>query len=1420
MKKLFLLLALTAGCCSGVQAQRVTDALNRGLVAVPTGSTSGSRTNFVSWRRLADEYYDVTYNLYKDGTRVASNLTNTCYNDGSQAYNTTQYQVAAVVKGVEQAKCAPVKPWTQYVYKLDDRRTATGYLDIGLAAVYDRAGLDVSEHYEPNDAEMADLDGDGELEIIVKRLNTNDASASGTWGEMYSVNSNEFVVLDAYDVNWQTGEASLLWRIDCGPNMASMNSTEIDIIAYDWDEDGKAEVALRGADNMIVYGPDGKTSLWTVGDMTVNTRDKMTSHTDLQYAWTHTGAEYLIYMNGQTGAKYQVSTYPLRRLESGESSENSAWGDSYGHRSTKHFLGAPVLDGRHASLFLARGIYTRHKMVAMKLDKASHTWSEQWRWQCKDKNSPWFGNGYHNFIIADVDEDGRDEIVYGSMVIDDNGKGLSTTGYGHGDAQHVGDFDPYRKGLEFFGCLEEGPYYGFNYRNATTSEVYYKHTAGDDDGRAMMANFSDNWPGSLGRSSSSVMMSSVTDQLRSDLGSDAYINYGDLNFRIYFDGDLCSEILDSPGTAKEAKIEKPGVGRLFTSNGCNMNNDSKNTPCFQGDIIGDWREEFVVRCGRNLRVYTTGISTTYSMPCLWFDHQYRQAMVWQMMAYNQPPHLSFFLGEMEGFNVAPPAQTMQGRTEVANGGTIATTNAHLLMAETNDMTVSVTDGAAPYILTVNTPTWVQGTDVDGTTATKVKTDGSIGAKNLPDISTTVYTHSLTGGAFTGAMRLVKQGDGTLVLPKVIEKYTGETSVWAGTLKFDGTLQSSPLWLNRFTTLVSDGGTFSKGITALYASRIVPGGEQNMGSITTSKLTLNYGARLVLDVYPNLKADNINADELVIEAKTGEAWTTYGPQYLAPVVEIVTQSALPDGTYDLGNVGTLTGNVEDIVLEGADNATLKYNEGHLWLVVGTGVADLCPEATITENSLQTTSEGILLPVVDIKPNSFVASDGNTVMPLLTATFTDLEGNTSKADIVDTPYAEDYETATDASAWTNGAGTLELVSGDATFGQYIHHSMAGTNIAANRSAYTLFGKDLSSLTTYNIEFDARLRAGNVADRSVTDFVVMTKGAVIPTTKNIGFDYSNDRCNAAGTKYLFRMKAANSQNFTINETTALTVAAEWTHFVIAVDVEARTATYTLTQAGTTIGSGVFTIPTGTSCEAYGLFVLDGRGYGESMFDNIRIYRTDRYGYAFEQPGTLTVTAASEGHIASETTYNADFVGVQIGNAGYTSFGCNYALDLSSAGLEAAYVVTEYSGNSVHLEPVSEAPAATGLLLKGEAATYRLPIVTMAEVPAQNMLVAVTEAEGYAVDSDDIYALANMSQGVGFYLCTQGVVVPAGKAYLPLPAATRSFIGFDEGVTTGVADLPQADGQQRYFTPTGIWVATPSKGLYITNGKKVVIK
>ena len=1217
----FAMAAVVLTCCQTAVAQRFTDNLDRGLVAVPTGSSGNSTSNLVTWRRLADEYYGVTYNVYKNGTKVASNLTVTTYNDSKSAPATTSYQVAAVVNGVEQAKCAAVTPWAQYVYKIDTRRCPTGYLDIDLASVYDRDGNDVTDHYSPNDAEMADLDGDGQLEIIIKRLNTVDAAGYDSGLDdakgndryiIYPVESKEFVVIDAYDVNWQTGAASLLWRIDCGPNMVSANSTEIDIIAYDWDEDGKAEAVLRGADNMIVYGSDGKTQLYTIGDMSVNTRktwytsnEKGSSTGSLAY--TSTGAEYLLYLNGLTGALYQKIDYPLTR---GNASD---WGDTSGHRSSKYFFGAPFLDGRNASLFLGRGIYTRHKMMAMDLNRSTHEWSTRWSWNCSDSSSPWYGNGYHNFIIADVDEDGRDEIVYGSMVIDDNGKGLSTTGLGHGDAQHVSDFDPYRNGLEFFGCNEDKP--AMNYRNATTSEIYIRRTATDDDGRGLMANFTNSYPGSQGRSVSTGILSSVKDEEISVLGGDSFINWGNLNFRIYWDGDLCSEVLDSPGTAKEASIEKPGTGRLFTSSGCNMNNSSKNNPCFQGDIIGDWREEIVVRHGAGLRVYTTGLVTGYSMPSLWFDHQYRQAMVWQMMAYNQPPHLSYFLGEMENITMAPPALTTRGRTLIANGGTVAkSVTSPVLLCETNDMTVSVADGASPEVVFVNAPTWVQGHD------------------DNDNITATVYTHTLTGGAFTGSTRLTKQGDGVLVLPAVTETYTGNTDIWAGTLQFDGVMESSPVWLNRFTTLKSAGGTFKKGITADYGASVIPGGEGNVGSITVSTLTLNFGARLVLDVDAvSMNADQVNASALVIGTQTDTIWEKYGPQYLKPVIELrQLNGTLPEGTYDLGSIGTVTGSVSDIILEGLDGApssSLQFTGGHLLLVVGSGVSTVCAQAAITQTGLRKNGEGLFLPVVSIAKTGFTYN-GKTVFPNLTATFTNLSGEESEADILNTLYQEDYEDKEEVTGWTaKYLPPMSIATGDATYGKYLQIDLGST---ATRYAYTRpSGVDVSGCLSYNIEFDLAIKPGNT-DR--VEFCVMSKNGTNPT--NNWDNYASINSNA---NMLFDITAAdkNSTSFVVNGTdTATTLASgTWYHYTLEVDRTANTVKWSVSNGD----SGTFTLPDGTSSEFDGFYFVAGRYNSVIKLDNIRIYQTDQYAYTFTEPGTLSVVSSYDGCKPSAATFTA---------------------------------------------------------------------------------------------------------------------------------------------------------------------------------------
>lgn len=1253
--RVLLCASLFLWTCVPASAQRVTDNLDRGLVAVKLGGST-----FLSWRILAQEYFGVTYNVYRDGVKIAEGLTVSNFTDSGAG---NSYTVSAVVNGVEQAQSASVSslwPVSDKGNQVD--KYLSGRIDLTLATVYDRNGNDVTANYSPNDAEFADLDGDGQLEMIIKRLNTVDAA------NVYpQSNTTEFVVLDAYDINWQTGTATLMWRIDCGPNMVSLNSTEINIIAYDWDGDGRAEVVLRGADNMIVYDNTGKNRLYTIGDMTVNTRNTFDPANGAQYAWTHTGNEYLLYLNGQTGALYQQMDYPLKRLEYASNLSDEWGGRGYGHNSSKYFFGAPFLDGRNASLFMARGIYGTHKMIAMDLN--GHTWSERWSWNCRDTSSPWYGQGYHNFVVADVDEDGRDEIVYGSMVIDDNGKGLYTTGYGHGDAQHVSDFNPYRKGLEFFGCLEDEPTWGCNYRDATTGKVLYKFTSSGDDGRCMMDNISNSYPGSLGHSSASQTISSVTRGEVSGAGSifhfkDTNIS---LNFRIYWDGDLLSELLDSPGTMGSPMIFKPEVGRLLTGAVGNMNNDSKNNACFQGDIIGDWREEIVVRKGANgVSIYTSVIPSENPIPCLWFDHQYRQAMVWQMMAYNQPPHVSYFVGELEGYTTAPPPYTMAGRQEISNGETIAGSSGDQLIAcETNNMTISVSNGAQPSVFIDNAPSWVQGNDVNGTTGARVTGNGEVAATNLPRINRTYYTHTLTGGAFAGNMWLVKQGDGTLVLPKVTETYTGRTDVWAGTLQFDGTMQSSPVWMNRHTTLNTTGGTFSGGLTMEYGATLNMGGETSgtVSAATVSNLTLNYGAQVVFDVAGTNMGDNdlltVNGT-LTVDKKTGGNWETYGPEHLVPVFVLRSSETLESGDYPIAKVEAFGTDADTDIAKiklnkddlDCDDASLLYDAASkvLYLhIEGLTVPDYGGELSINVTGMAPTEvsatdyplaakETFYLPVVSVTAPNF-----SGITPTVSGTFTPLGGTETDLGTSGTNmlYSQDYESATDASAWTNGAGTLELVSGDATYGSYIHHSMVSTNIAANRSAYTLFGNmDFANVSQYNIEFDTRITAGNMADRSVTDLVVMTNDATIPTTKNIGYDFSQN--NGTRSNYLFRLKAANSQVFTINDgnETITLDASKWYHVKLLVDVETKTVGYNISQGNASVASGTFTVPT-SSCLPKGLFILDGRGSGDSKFDNINVYYTkDFSSYTFTEPGTLTLKASVPGYKSKTETFTVPAV------------------------------------------------------------------------------------------------------------------------------------------------------------------------------------
>ena len=943
MKRLFLLTILGAMACA-IQAQRVTDILDRGIVAIPANGGY-----LVSWRIMGEEYYDTKFNLYRDGTKIASDLTVSNFQDSGGSSSAT-YQVEAVVRGVAQEKSKAVKAW------------GNTYLDVKVQPVVNRDGNTIgnsttngsatSSGYTINDISLADVDGDGITEFIVKRNNSQ--------GNLRQTsNTTDFHLYECYKM-----DGTRLWWIDLGPNMLAGPDEQWDMIGYDWDRDGKAEVLMRGADNMIIHTATGKTI--NVGDMTYDNGKAQGLATREEY--THHGPEYLLYLNGETGEPYldwdgsdswTPMAYPLPRFEEGEaknvnnqtSAEYAAvWGEQdTGHRSCKHYFGAPYLDGVHASIFLGRGCYTRHKFCALDVDPQTHELTQRWRWNCYDSRSAWFGNGFHNFQIADVDMDGRDEIMFGSMVIDDTGYGLSTTGLGHGDAQHCGDLDPYRWGLEQFTCQEGSE--GNSYWNATTGEIYYRKSDGGDDGRCLAGNFTNNYPGGQGRSVSSGVIGLSSDKVINTNGDAMSGSYANLNNRIYWDGDLLDEILNSAGgEGRPAAIFKWGGSRIWTSEGAVHNNSSKCNPSAQGDILGDWREEVVLRTSDNsaMRIFCTTYTTNYGLYTLWHDHEYRNAMAWQCVGYNQPPHPSFFLGELEGITIAPPPLLLRGRTLAPNGSPIGTTADHLLITGYEDQTFTVEDGASPYILTVNAPAWVQGSGSQQATTSTPKS---------PTRTIINYTTTLIGGAFTGETRLVKQGEGTLVLPAVTHKHTGETNVWQGTLQFDGTMEASPVWLNRHTTLISDGGRFLGGLRADYNATIYPGGKEKVGAVTASTLTLGFGSRVVFDATtpsasaeattPSASAegitlDQLNAQTLVVDTRD---WS-FGPKYKTPVFEFRTPGDMPAGTYLLGTLDKVEGDISDILIEGITGKRfyLQHEDGRLYLVL----EDMREATTVTWN----------------------------------------------------------------------------------------------------------------------------------------------------------------------------------------------------------------------------------------------------------------------------------------------------------------------------------------------------------------------------------------------------------------------------------------------------------------------------------------
>ncbi|MBQ8922472.1 MAG: hypothetical protein IJ060_10005 [Oscillospiraceae bacterium] len=592
----------------GGNGTAIMEYLDRGIYAVKSGNGM-----FVSWRWNADDADDAEFRLYRDGTLIYTSKSGnaTSYQDNGGNAN-SRYRVDTVANGtvVSSEECRFT--------------SGTNYFDIALKSP--------GSQYSPNDCCVGDADGDGQYEIFLKwdPANAKDNSQDGKTDNVY---------IDCYTL---TGKQ--LWRIDMGVNIrAGQHYTQMCVA--DFDCDGKAELITKTADGT----KDGKGKV--IGDGSKNYVNGAGRILD--------GPEYLTLFDGLTGAALDTIDFPVPRGKV----TKATWGDDYGNRVDRFNSGIAYLDGVHPSAIYGRGYYTRLTVSAV--DVRGGKLVKRWVYDTGfDKKTPGWGCGNHNLMAADSDNDGKQEIFMGASAIDDNGKLLWTTGQLHGDAMHLGDLIPDRPGLELWECHEDNPW-GESCIDAKTGEVIFHINNTKDTGRCAADNI---WSGNKGAEFWGAADGNVYDKSGKKIGGTRPAQ----NFFIYWDGDLEREILDGTNISKMTAADK--IDRIFTATGCASNNSTKSVPCMTADLFGDWREELIMRTDDNqkIRIWCTAAETKVRLTTLMHDMQYRAQNCCQQSAYNQPPHVSYYLGSdaplperpnviVNGKSTAQPAEPVNGK---------------------------------------------------------------------------------------------------------------------------------------------------------------------------------------------------------------------------------------------------------------------------------------------------------------------------------------------------------------------------------------------------------------------------------------------------------------------------------------------------------------------------------------------------------------------------------------------------------------------------------------------------------------------------------------------------------------------------------------------------------------------------------------
>lgn len=587
--------------------------LSRGLIGIPT-----EEGMYFSWRMTLEDAAGLQFDLYRSSGGGAEVKLNKELIDRTSDFLDRTVDYTVDNRWTLKATTGEVATWTRL--KGEKRNP---YLSIPVCKPEDGEIAGESFTYTANDCSVGDLDGDGEYEIILKwsPSNSKRPPQRGFTGNTY---------LDAYKMDGRR-----LWRIDLGPNVRSGAATT-NFLVFDFDGDGCAEICCKTGDGTV----DGLGH--RIGDAQADWRtwDKKSP----TYGKIVNGPEYLTVFEGRTGKELDSKEYiPTRYPLDGWGGVGGNCGnDNTGGRSDRFTAGVAFLDGKTPSPIMVRGWYGRTVVAAWTFTNGAlkHTWTF-------DSAAPgweaYSGMGNHSVTVADFDGDGCDEICVGAMTVDHDGKGLFTTGLRHGDALHAGRFIPSRQGMQVFGVHENEGDNEIVKRtpavamfDGATGEIIWQDGLGQDAGRGVAADIDPRYDGAECWCNIGGLRRGDTGEIISNRKPDS------CNFTIYWDADPLAELLDHVSISKW-NWNAESTDLLLKAEGVVSNNGTKGNPCLSGDILGDWREEVIwpSEDQTELRIYSTTIPAVDRRATWMNDRQYRLAIAWQNVAYNQPPHPSF-----------------------------------------------------------------------------------------------------------------------------------------------------------------------------------------------------------------------------------------------------------------------------------------------------------------------------------------------------------------------------------------------------------------------------------------------------------------------------------------------------------------------------------------------------------------------------------------------------------------------------------------------------------------------------------------------------------------------------------------------------------------------------------------------------------